>query len=419
MNAVLLLLGLLVLSYVGSMLRGDRAIRGLGLPSGAEYVCLGFLLGSHVLGVISQSLLLGFEPLLVVGASWIAFIAGLGYTQVGQRRIVIGRALLGVLSTTLVGLGVGAAVWFAIPLFSPALLGERLLLAGGITLVSLGSTRQAVRWAVQRYAASGPLADTLADYARASALLPVLGLSLLLAHFPDPSLTRLAFAARVGLNWGIGAVLGLVALALVSRNLTRNEVWGILVGTSLLSIGVAARLGLSPVAAAFALGLTLGTLSGRRAELAAMMRPTERAVLLPLAVLAGALVSFREAPALSLLIPVAIAARLGGELVRGGLLRLISGAARRGGPLVGYCLVSTGEVTLACAVSVALSFKSPVALSVLAVAAVALLVGEVIGPLALRRCLGRAGELHTHDGPMLPSFPPPEPSIPPPQEQRA
>jgi hypothetical protein len=420
LNAILLLLGLLVLSYVGSMLRGDRAIRGLGLPSGAEYVCLGFVLGSHVLGIISQSLLLSFEPLLVVGAAWIAFIAGLSYTQVGERRIVIGRALLGVLSTTLVGLGVGAAVWFSIPLFAPALLGERVLLAGGITLVSLGSTRQAVRWAVQRYLASGPLSDALADYARASALMPVLGLSLLVAHFPDAGLLKLNFPARVGINWGIGALLGLVALALVSRNLTKNEVWGILVGTSLLSTGVAARLGLSPVAAAFALGLTLGTLSARRRELAAMVRPTERAVLLPLAVLAGALVNFREAPALAVLIPLAIAARLGGELVRGGLLRLASSAARRGGPLVGFCLVSTGEITLACAVSIALSFKEPVALSVLAVAAVALLFGEVIGPLALRRCLGRAGELHMHEGPVWsPSLPPPEPSLPPPGEIQA
>lgn len=412
MNAILLLLGLLVLSYVGSALRGERAIRGFGLPSGAEYVCLGFVLGSHVLGIISQSLLVSFEPLLVVGAAWIAFIAGLGYTQVGQRRIAIGRALLGVASTTLVGLGVGAAVWFAIPRLAPALLGDRLLVAGGLALVSLGSTRQAVRWAVQRHAASGPLSDALADYARASALMPVLGLSLLLAHFPEPSLADLAFAARVGLTWSIGAVLGLVALALVSRDLTKNEVWGILVGTSLLSIGVAARLGLSEVAAAFALGLTLGTLSPRRAELAAMLRPTERAVLLPLAVLAGALVNLREAPALALLVPLAIAARFGGELVRGGLLRIAERAARQGGPLVGYCLVSTGEVTLACAVSLALSFQSPAALSVLAVAVMALLAGETVGPLALRHCLNRAGELHMHEGPVW------SPSIPPPEEER-
>jgi hypothetical protein len=393
LNAILLLLGLLVLSYAGSALHGTRAIRGLGLPSGAEYLCLGFVLGSHVLGMIPSSLLESFEPLLLVGASWIAFVAGLTFTQVGQRRLAFGRACVGVFSTLLLGSGVGAAVWFAVPLLAPALMEERVTLAGGVAIVCCGSTRQALRWIVQRHAAHGPLSDALADYARASALVPVLGLSLLMAHFPEPSLLAAGLLARVGATFCIGTLLGLIAVLLVGRGLTRDEVWGVLVGTSLLAMGVAARLGLSAVAAVFALGLTLGALSSRRLELYAMVRPTERAVLLPLAVLAGALIQLPGAPAVALLIALAIGARLVGDLMRGGLLMLASSAARRAGPLVGLSLVSSGDVTLACAVSIALSFHSRAALIVLAVAGTGLLVGELVGPFALRRCLLRAGEL--------------------------
>lgn len=392
MNALFLLLGLLVLSYLGSMLKGDRAIRGIGLPSGAEYLCLGFVLGSHVLGVIPEALLQSFEPLLVVGASWIAFIAGLGYTQIGQRRIVLHRALLGVLATALVGAGVAAAVWFALPWIAPQLLGDRVLLAGGIAVVSCGSTRQAVRWVVQRHAASGPLSDALADFARASALVPVVGLSLLLAYFPDPRLAGFDFGLRTAVAWGVGALLGSIALMLVGRGLARDEIWGILVGTSLLAMGVTARLGLSSLAAAFALGLTLGIASPRRAELAAMVRPTERAVLLPLAVLAGALVDVR-APALLWLVPLAIAARSGAELVRGAWLLLTVRAARPAGPLAGFSLLSTGDVTLACMVSIALRFDGSAALTILAVGGAGLIAGELLAPLALRRALDRAGEL--------------------------
>lgn len=398
MNALILLLGLLVLSYLGSMLRGDRAIRGFGLPSGAEYVFLGFVLGSHALGIIPDDLVLSFKPLLVVAASWIAFIAGLGYTQIGERRIVLHRALVGIIGTALVGAGVGASVWFALPLIAPELMSDRVLVAGGIALVSCASTRQAVRWVVQRHAASGPLSDALADFARASALVPVLGLSLLLAWFPNPKLAVFSFALRVSLAWGVGIVLGLVALALVARGLKRDEMWGILVGTSLLAIGVAARLGLSSVAAAFALGLTLGVASRRRAELAAMLRPTERAVLLPLAVLAGALVDVRQAPAIALLLPLAIGARFLSELVRGLWLLIASRSARRAGPLVGYNLLSTGDVSLACAVSLALSFERPAALSVLAIAAAGVIIGELLAPLALKRSLRRAGELDVNAG---------------------
>ena len=63
---------------------------------------------------------------------------------------------------------------------------------------------------------------------------------------------------------------------------------------------------------------------------------------------------------------------------------------------MGYALVSTGDVTLACAVSLAIAFENPAALSVLAIAVAGLLLGELCAPLALRRALVGAGVLD-HD----------------------
>ena len=57
MNAIPLLMGLLILSYLGSLLVSARAVRGIGLPSGAEYVALGFVIGPHVLGAVERSML--------------------------------------------------------------------------------------------------------------------------------------------------------------------------------------------------------------------------------------------------------------------------------------------------------------------------------------------------------------------------
>lgn len=394
MSGIALLLGLLALSYLGGILRGGRAIQGFGLPSGAEYLCLGVVLGAHVLDLIPEALLVTFRPLLLVAASWIALVAGLGYTRIGARRISAVSALVGILSTALVSLAVGALVWFVLRHLRPELAAtERGLIAGGVAIVSCSSTRHAVRWVVLRYAAKGPLSDALADYARVSVLVPILGLSLLLAQVPEPGLMALGFAGRVGITWGIGIVLGLVAVLLIGRGLSRDESWGVIVGTFLLSVGVAAQLGFSGVAASFALGSTLGLLSSRRGELVRMVRPTESAVHLPLAVLAGALVNLHEAPLVWLVIPLGVGARLLAELIRGTLLWLASRAARPAGPLVGLGLMSMGEVTLACAVSLALSFESPAIKSVFAVAVVGVLVGELVGPLALRRALRRADEL--------------------------
>jgi hypothetical protein len=393
MSAIALLLGLLVLSYMGGIVRGGRAIQGFGLPSGAEYLCLGFVFSSDVLGLIPEALLHGFRPLLLVGAAWIALVAGLGYTRIGSRHIGLGSALVGVLSALSVGSAVGAAVWFVLPHLRPELVADRSLIAGGIAIVSCASTRHAVRWVVQRYAAKGPLSDALADYARASALVPIFGLSLLFAQTPEPGLVAIGFLGRVALTWGIGAILGLVAVLLIGRGLTRDEIWGVIVGTLLLAVGVATELGLSGVSAAFALSLTLGALSSRRAELVRMLRPTESAVLLPMAVLAGALVTLREAPLLWLLIPLGLGARLLAELARGALLSLSWRSARPAGPLVGLGMMAMGEVTVACAVALALSFEQSAARSVLASGVVGVLAGELIGPLALRRALRRAGEL--------------------------
>jgi hypothetical protein len=131
-----------------------------------------------------------------------------------------------------------------------------------------------------------------------------------------------------------------------------------------------------------------------------MVRPTERAVLLPLAVLAGALVDLRAAPAVAIVVPLALAARLASELVRGLFLVAVSSAARRAGPLTGYALLSTGDVSLACAVSIAIAFNQPAALTVLAVAAASLLLGELFAPPALRRALVRAGELELDAQPL-------------------
>lgn len=393
MSAIGLLLGLLVLSYLGGMLRGARAIRGFGLPSGSEYLCLGFVLGSQVLDLIPLPLLQSFRPLLLVGAAWIAFVEGLGYTRVGDRAIGLGNAVMGVLGAALVAAAVGAAVWFAVPHFEAVSWEDRVLLAGGIATVSCASTRQAVRWAMLRHAAKGPLSDTLAAFSRASTLVPVVGVSLLLARSGAPGLEQFGILGRVGLTWGLGGALGLVAVLLIGRGLTRDEVWGVLVGTSLLSIGLAAELGLSSLAAVFALGLTLGGLSSRRQELLGMVRGTERPVLLPLAVLAGALLNLRAAPMLLLLMPLVLTVRALAELARGTLLTLVSRPTRPAGPLVGFALMSMGEVTLACAASLALSLEGPVTRNVLAVGVIGILAGEIVGPLALRRALGRAGEL--------------------------
>ena len=98
MSGIAVLLGLLIVAYVGSMLVGGRTIRGFGLPSGAEYLVLGVVVGPNVLGLLPRSTVRSFEPIFVCAAAWLALIVGLGYFVVGHRRVKFGRALVGIVT---------------------------------------------------------------------------------------------------------------------------------------------------------------------------------------------------------------------------------------------------------------------------------------------------------------------------------
>ena len=109
MNAIWLLMGLLALSYVGSLLVGGRAIRGMGLPSGVEYVVLGFFLGPTGLGLLDRATLSTFEPFAHVALGWLMFVVGITFGMTGDRRVRTTRLIGGLFVSLVSGVAVFAA----------------------------------------------------------------------------------------------------------------------------------------------------------------------------------------------------------------------------------------------------------------------------------------------------------------------
>jgi hypothetical protein len=91
---------------------------------------------------------------------------------------------------------------------------------------------------------------------------------------------------------------------------------------------------------------------------------------------------------------VALGARLLAELVRGVILVIVLPPARAAGPALGLGMTSTGAISLALAFTLAVRSPGPASQAVLALAAAAVLLGELVGPAMLRRSLERAGETH-------------------------
>jgi hypothetical protein len=394
MNAILILTGLLVLSYLGSFLVSRRAT-GVGLPSGIEYVALGFVVGPQALDLVSARDVTAFEPVVQVVLGWLAFGVGLDFGFAGGRRLGLGRLALGSLSALLTGGAVAAVTWFLLGrLGVGASRTDRILMAGGIAAACSDTTRHAVGWVVERHGARGPLADTLNEISHADDLFPLIAVAVLFALDPSRSVA-LPVPIR---DWplitaGLGLVLGAGAALLVRSEMPVEDTWAALFGVSLLAVGIAARLELSTLTAGFFMGLAVSALSRHGPELREMVAPTERPVLLPALVLAGARIDFRVTSGLAWVAGAAVAARLVSKIVLGWALAAGSRSARAAGPLVGLSLLSSGALSICIGLAFAIRFPGIVGDSVLVVAVVAAILGEFVGPAGLRRSLYAAGEI--------------------------
>lgn len=403
MTAMMAFLGLLVLAYLGNILVSGRSVRGYGLPSGVEYLLLGFVVGPSVLGLVSEETLIELRPLLFVGAGWLLLLTGLNWGVLGGKRARVRGFVGSFLLAVVTGVAIVGAVWWTAGRVTPYVGRERWFLAASIAAVGMETTRIAVRWVFERHGADGPLSRSiaaLADSDELPALLLVAGL-FVLAPLPQ---SRISLPPLVWflLTLALGVVLALTCVALMGPKLHRGEALGFVLGAALLGTGVTVRLGLSGVTALFVLGLTLALASPHREELRAELKKSEHPVLLPVLLLTGALVRF-EGRALPWILAAALAARFVGK-ISSGLVLYAFPSGRPAGPWLGLGLLSSGVVTLVIALTLSLRLENEIGNLTLAVAAGMTLFGEMIGPLSLRRSLGRAGEL---DGKRTTS-PPPE-----------
>lgn len=399
MSPLFAFVGLLLLSYLGSILVGKRGVRGYGLPSGSEYLLLGMVVGPLGLRSLDVGTLLGFAPLLHAGAGWLLLLTGLDWAARGSAAPrplpTLVASLLGVITLA----SVAAAVWFAALHFTDLGSHDRLLLSLATAAVAIETTGIAVRWVFERHGADGPLTRTIRLLTDADDVPALLLAGWVFCMLPRPAGSlALPAVGWFGITLGLGLLLGLAAVTLMGRTFHAGEARSYVLGAALLGIGITVHLGLSTGATLFVLGATISALSRHRGELRQLLHPTEQPILLPVLVLAGALVDWTSHPALYIVVLAALGGRLGGKLVTGFIVWL-SPRGRPAGPLLGLGLTPSGAVSLSLALTLALGIRSVVGELVLATAAACALFGELIGPYSLRRALGRAGEVREPDSP--------------------
>lgn len=417
MSGLVLLMGLLVLSYAGSLLVAARPGRAVGLASGTELVALGIVLGPDVLGLIGPDALSALAPVAHVALGWVGLILG-----VEAAASVKARGGSGARAAFLRGFALALATMALVALPLLAIL-VRFVQAGTQTSVMLALACGAACAGVLREGPSAP--DAQADEAReGDAASPAppdarasggdLACVLALVVVSTIAVWRGAPTAAWGLGAAgplVGLVLGAIAALLLGKTPRDDATWGVLLGVSLLAIGIAARLSLHAMAITFPIGAMLVIASPARAHVRGLVSPTERAVLLPTLVLAGASLVPKPLASVQLVIALALGAvamRLLGRLLAS--RRVTLGEARAtllGAPPIGACVGLS--ILLAAPAREATSEGSRLAALPLLIAVAAGLVAEIARARARASIAGTGGS----DRPPQPTPPtPPTPPMP-------
>ena len=392
MSGIGVLVGLLFAAYAGSMLLGGRRLRGHGLPSGSEWLVVGFLIGPSVLGIVTRDALEAFKPAVGVAVAWLALVVGAEYGYAGDRRIGMRRFVAGIACALLSALLVGGMVYLAaikLTAFSPT---EAGYLAAGIGLASCETARYALRWAAEHGCADSPLLLVLAEIADTDEVVPLLGLGVVFVLMPTGTTLQLLPVHWLGVTAGLGIVLGLTCAVLLREASDVGDAWGVVLGAAWLGTGIAWRLGLSAPSVLFLLGVSLCGVSRHGPELRRMLMRSEDAVVLPTLLLAGALTRAPVAPNMMIIVVGAVAARgIARSLIGAGLGAVAGAAAGTRTPLaLGFW--STGMLSTVVALACALRLPGEIGDLILTAGGAMTVAGELVGPLFLRRALATNGQ---------------------------
>lgn len=391
---VLVLLGLL-----GSRLAFDpeRAPPGprLLLATGSHFLLVGLLLGP-VLGLLTLQVIGQLEALFALGLGWIGFLFGLQLDRSQLRQFPAGWLLFAT-AQAVITFALFAALAFlgfgALGVLTPDL----HVIIWGTAATAAISTPAGIALISGRV--QGNITRLLMFVASLDAALGILALQLAYAvyHPPTAVFAGMAWWFWLAIATATGIVFGVIFLWLTRPKPERDELTLFLLGLAVFEAGTALYLGVSPLFVCMVTGAVIANLSPSARRVYSILQGWEKPIYVVVLVLAGALV----AAGTWLAVPLA-----GAYVLLRGLGKFAGGAAARGlvpepravPRTIGFGLIPQGGISLAMALSAALTYGAIVGPNTamgtaFAAIVVAVAVSELIGPFLTRDLLHRAGEL--------------------------
>ncbi len=401
MNPILVVLLLALIALAGAQLSFSRREVPLGprifVAIGGPFLFLGFILGPHLLRVLSQETIAQLTPMLALGLGWIGILFGLQLDRDHLRQFPRRYLTLAMLQAVIAFALVFLIGYLLIDTWLSLSLGAVLLAAAATACVS---TPAAIAMISNTYKTRGQVTRLLFYVASLDAAVGIVALGLIHAAYQQD---RFGLSAALSLaEWFLisvllGAFFGVVFLSLTRIRPRTQELFLLLIGLVLFAAGTAFALSLSPLFVCLITGVVIGNLSPMRRRVYAALAEWEKPIYIMTLVLAGALLQFPTwwiAPLVLAYVAIRIVAKWFGGLLAS---RLRPEGVRLPGSF-GLALTPQGGLSLAMAISFVLIYvetgSDNVALNVFfATVVIAVGISDLMGPFLVRDVLVRAGEL--------------------------
>lgn len=388
----LILMAALVAGHAAQLVR---------VPEVTGYILVGLAIGPAALDLISHENLvtLGFLSEVAVGL----ILFNIGSIFEASRFRALGTSVLRLelleasLAFLLVGVGL-VAIGTPWPI---------ALLLGVIAMETAPATTLMV---LNEYDASGPLTDRLRALIALNGVFVLVTFGVVAAVLTLVGPSRdpwwlIGYRAAFQLAWttagsvALGIVLGLVVDAWAARAKESGEAMILVIGIVLVAVGAARGLQLSPLLATLALGATVANASIHGERLVGVLGRVDPPLYAAFFVLAGAELDPGDLQAIGVAGIVYVLGRVVGKV--GGARLALRGAEVP--PAVrqqmGYCLISSSSLAVGLTIQVRHTFPE-YAPTVTGIVLAAIVIFEVVGPLATRRALLVTGEAKTQPAPL-------------------
>lgn len=378
----------------------ERWGRGRLALSGVEYLVVGALAGPFVGGLLDVQVMARLDPIVSVVLGLAGFSLGVQLRTHVRRLDVL---QVGILAALLTAGAVAAAVYglLSTAYAPPALFRERVWLALELGAAAPAASAMAIDLVVAKTASAGPVTELVRGLGASGNFVAVaIAGSALAARRAGIEAHRLAMPepSWVAVTLALGVACGLLFRIFLGRSTTdEDRTFLATSGVIILTSGLAAAVGISPLCTCALAGLTVSVTSPVAAQLGHVMDRLERPTMAMLCIFAGAL--WRPVDGVLWLLPPAyLAARLLASrasarvslMTRPGLAPVVN---------VGSAVLAQGGVAAAIAINHAQVYPAEAGV-VLATVLMPMVAIDALAPARLRRFLSNAGESgRVGDGP--------------------